>query len=55
MIQELKGKFFNPLELVWFDPYVYSEENKFYTEILKEELKIKVNTFTKFEDAIQFI
>jgi hypothetical protein len=40
---------------VWFDPKVYSAENKFYTEILKEELKIKANTFTNFEEAVQFI
>ncbi len=43
------------MELVWFDPYVHSGENILYTEILKEELKIKANTFTKFEDAIKFI
>ena len=45
----------NPAELVWFDPNVHNDENKFYTEILKEELKIKVNTFTNFIDAVQFI
>ena len=54
-IEELKSKFLNPLELVWFDPEVLNDENKLYTEIFKEELKIKVNTFTKYEDSLKFI
>ncbi len=45
-------KFFNPLEIVWFDPNVDSIENSRYTKMLKEELNIKVNTFTDFEEAV---
>ncbi len=36
--QELKEKFFNPVELVWFDHNVYNQENKFNADILREGL-----------------
>jgi len=32
----LKGKFFNAVEIVWFDPNVYNNENKGYALTLNE-------------------
>jgi hypothetical protein len=36
VVQQLKSKFFNPLEIVWFDPNVHNGENKGYAKLLKE-------------------
>jgi hypothetical protein len=36
VLQQLKSKFFNPLEIVWFDPNVHNGENKGYAKLLKE-------------------
>jgi hypothetical protein len=54
-LPQLRGRFLNPLEIVWFDPNVHNRENTGYTKKLQEELNIKVNTFERFEDAILFI
>jgi hypothetical protein len=55
VVQQLKDKFFNPVEIVWFDPGVNSKENKIYANALKKELKVNVNTFIDFEKAVKFI
>ena len=55
MVQQLKDKFFNPVEIVWFDPDVNTEENKIYAKVLKKELNVNVNTFIDFEKAVNFI
>jgi hypothetical protein len=55
VVQQLRDKFFNPLEIVWFDPNVYNDENEAYAELLKEKLNIKVKTFIEFEGAVKFI
>jgi len=55
VLQQLRDKFFNPIEVVWFDPNLHNHENKGFAELIKEEFKIKVNLFTKFEETIQFI
>jgi hypothetical protein len=36
VVQKLRSKFFNPLEIVWFDPSVHNNENKGYAKLLKE-------------------
>jgi hypothetical protein len=55
VVQQLKGKFFNPVEIVWFDPNVHNGENQGYAEVLKKELKVNVNKYTEFEEAVQYI
>jgi hypothetical protein len=52
VVEQLKGKFFNPVEIVWFDPNVHNDENEGYAKLLKEKLNIKVNRYTEFEDAV---
>ena len=55
MLQQLRDRFFNPIEVVWIDYNVHNNENQGFAELIKEEFKIKVNLFTKFEETIHFI
>jgi hypothetical protein len=55
VLQQLRDKFFNPLEIVWFNSNFYNDENEAYAELLKEKLNIKVNAFIEFEGAVKFI
>lgn len=45
MLKQLKERFFNPIELIWFDPDVDNPENKGLAELIKSELKIKAKNF----------
>ncbi len=49
MLKQLKERFFNPIELIWFDPDVDNPENQGLAELIKSELKIKAKTFSKLE------
>ncbi len=48
-------KIYNPVEIVWFDPTAYNFENGIYAQELNAELKIKVNRYTEFDDAVWYI
>lgn len=52
MTNETIARFFNQIELVWFDPSIYREENKMYTQFLKSELNLKINLFKDIEEAV---
>jgi hypothetical protein len=38
VVQQLRERFLNPIELVWFDPDVHNPKNEELAELIKAEL-----------------